>query len=99
MSHHLLILHPFLNLTRILFDQQLAHIALLKLAVGVGSRRSWDIEVLGLSNRKPMSHLPMILHPFLNLASILFDQQLAPVSYTHLRAPRDVEESRMPSSA
>ena len=24
---------------------------------------------------------------------------LCPVSYTHLRAPRDVEESRMPSSA
>ena len=26
-------------------------------------------------------------------------QSYRPVSYTHLRAPRDVEESRMPSSA
>ena len=37
-----------------------------------------------------------------DLMRIVYDnleQNLEPVSYTHLRAPRDVEESRMPSSA
>ena len=29
----------------------------------------------------------------------LFTGTISPVSYTHLRSPRDVEESRMPSSA